>query len=357
MILEVIRPILLNIGLNFGIGLILALSLNIEVGFANIPQFGRLIAALIGAIAVGGIASRIVAAILGFPFGFEYISHNSYIVTNINMELSKNPLLSIAFLGLSLAIAAILGGFIGYASAYPSLRLREAYLGITLLSIGEILRGIAYNYSPIVGGSVGIMVPDAFRFLGVYRYPSTIMVILLLATIVFFLSERIARSPIGRTMKAVRDSELAAQVYGIDIVIVRKYALIIGGSIAAIAGALRVLSDAYIGVGGIQRYEWTFLPWAYIMLGGVGNNLGVVLGVLIFSTARSLIMVYKTNLAQLLPPYIDVAHLEYIFIGLTIVLITMFRPRGILPEKPTLTVSRKELESIKGKIDREQGST
>jgi len=357
MSLETIGTILLNIGLNFGIGLILALSLNIEVGFANIPQFGRLIAALMGAIAAGGIASRIIAAILGFPYGVEYISNNSYIVTNINMELSKNPLLSLIFLLLTLAIAAFLGGIIGYASAYPSLRLREAYLGITLLSIGEILRGITYNYSPIVGGSVGIMVPDPFRFFGVYRYTGAIIVILLFAVLVFFLSERIARSPIGRTMKAVRDSELAAQVYGIDIVKIRTYALIIGGSIAAIAGALRVLSDAYIGVGGMQRYEWTFLPWAYIMLGGVGNNLGVVLGVLIFSTARSLIMVYKTNLVQILPPYIDVSNLEYIFVGLTIILITMFRPKGILPEKPTLTLSRKDLENIREKIDREKGST
>jgi branched-chain amino acid transport system permease protein len=339
------------LALNFGIGAILALSLNIEVGLTGIPQFGRVMAVLVGALAAGGLMSRIAAALLGLPWGIEYAEASSRYASIINTALANNPLLAIALLVTVLILAIVLGSIIGYAAAFPALRLRESYLGITLLSFGEILRSILYNYTPLIGGTKGLSIPDVFRFIHGYRSQVAIAFILVMTIIALFIAERINRSPLGRAMKAVRDSEIAAEVYGKDIATIRAYALIIGSAMASVAGALYALFTQTIYAYQFSRYEFTFLPWAYMMLGGVGNNIGVVLGVLLFSTARMMIVMYKYEISMVIP--IDPIWLEYLLTGLIIVVITMFRPKGLLPEKPAFTLPRKAIEDIAKNIKSE----
>ncbi|MEM0047803.1 MAG: branched-chain amino acid ABC transporter permease [Ignisphaera sp.] len=340
-----LQYILLNIALNFGIYLILTLSLNIEVGFTGIPEFGRLTAALVGSIAVGAIIGRVAAALAGLPTGNEFISYNAPIITQVNAYLSSHAIISIALLILSILTAALLGALIGLLTALPAIRLKESYLGITLLSFGEILRTIMYNYPDVIGGTLGIAAPSFFGFTGSYENIISLSFIFLMALFCYFIAERISRSPLGRVMKAVRDSELASQVYGRDIMIVRVYAIMIGSAMAALAGALYSIYTKSVRADVFTRYSWTFLPWAYMMLGGVGNNLGVALGVLILSSARSIISVYKYEISQVIP--VDPVWLEYILIGMVIILLTLFRPQGLLPEKPVATISKKELEKIR----------
>ncbi|MCS7099527.1 MAG: branched-chain amino acid ABC transporter permease, partial [Sulfolobales archaeon] len=204
----------LQVILNFSIGLIVTVSLNIEVGFLNLPQFGRLLAVLSGAIVAAAIPGRIIAASLGLPWGADYAYHlyNFGIVAKINEALSRNPGLSIGILILTLALAAIIGGLIGYLSVYPALRLREAYLGITLLAFGELLMNIAWNYDPLVGGTMGVWVIDPFRFVGAggARFTFAALFIFFVAIAIYVYAEFLARSPFGRTLKAVRDAEVAA---------------------------------------------------------------------------------------------------------------------------------------------------
>ncbi|MDK6029156.1 branched-chain amino acid ABC transporter permease [Ignisphaera sp. 4213-co] len=340
--------ILMNIILNFSIYLILSLSLNIEVGFTGIPQFGRLTAALVGSIAVGGVIGRVAATLIGAPTGSEFISYNAPIITQINNYLSTHAIASITLLVLAILTAVLLGALIGLLTALPAIRLKESYLGITLLSFGEILRTITYNSPEIIGGTLGIAAPSFFSFTGAYESFAVMLFIVLMAIFCYLIAERISKSPLGRVMRAVRDSELASQVYGRDIMIVRIYAIVIGSSMAALAGALYSIFTKSVRADIFTRYSWTFLPWAYIMLGGVGNNLGVALGVIILTIARSTISIYKYEISELIP--IDPVWLEYILIGMVIILLTLFRPQGILPEKPVTTVSKKELEDIKRKV-------
>ncbi|MCS7111335.1 MAG: branched-chain amino acid ABC transporter permease [Ignisphaera sp.] len=335
------------LAINFGIGAILALSLNIEVGFTGIPQFGRVMAALVGALAAGGLMSRIAAAIFGLPWGAEYAENSARYATVINSALAVNPLTAVALLLVTLILAIVLGAIVGYATAFPALRLREAYLGITLLSFGEILRSILYNYTPLIGGTKGLSIPDVFRFLHGFRSQSAIIFILFVVILMLAIAERINRSPLGRVMKAVRDSELAAEVYGKDIGNIRAYALIIGSAMASVAGALYALFTQTIYAYQFSRYEFTFLPWAYIMLGGVGNNIGVVLGTLLFSSARMIIVIYKYEISAVIP--VDPVWLEYLLTGVVLVLVTKFRPKGLLPERPAFTLSRRAIESISRK--------
>ncbi len=347
------NPLVLSILVNMAIFLIVTLSLNLETGFAGIPQFGRVLAVITGAIAAGAVAGRVLAAIFGFPAGVEYVGDmNFQIVGKLNEILASSPILSIGALLLSLAIAAVLGGIIGYLASYPAIRLKEAYLGITLLAFGDALQIIGKYYDPLAGGTAGIVVPDVFRFVGTgeIRFLGSTLIIFGIAFLVYLYVQSLARSPFGRALRAMRDNELAAKVYGKDIVKLRAQTLIIGGALAAIGGALWALYTGSFKALTYNRLTWTFWPWAFMMLGGTGNNLGIVLGTLVFSTVRSLIYAYKTELTTYIP--INPNWLEYLLIGLVIVLIAMFRPQGILPEKPELPISKKKIERIKASLSK-----
>ncbi|MEM3870051.1 MAG: branched-chain amino acid ABC transporter permease [Candidatus Korarchaeum sp.] len=345
----ILDPLSLSIIVNFGIFLIVTLSLNLEVGIAGVPQFGRVLAVLAGALGAGSIAGRLMALYYGLPWGYEYtdIFTNLKVVEEMNRRLSSSPLESILMLLLALVIAALMGGAIGYVASYPAIRLREAYLGITLLAFGEALQTVVKYYDPIAGGTEGIMVPDVFRFVGAgqARFFFSSMVILAIALMIFVYLQLLLRSPFGRSLKAMRDMEIAARAFGKDIVKLRAQVLIIGGSIAAIGGALWTLYTMSLKAYTYTRVTWTFWPWAFMMLGGTGNNKGIVVGTFAFSTIRSLIFAYKTTLESFIP--INPNWLEYILIGLTIVLIAMFRPQGILPERPELPLPRRRIEELR----------
>jgi len=193
-------------------------------------------------------------------------------------------------------------------------------------------------------------VPDPFRCIGAghVRFVSATFIILGIAILIFIFIEKLGRSPFGRALKAMRDSEVAAKVYGKNIPRLRAQALIVGSALAAVGGALWAFYTGSMKAITYNRLVWTFWPWAYMMLGGTGNNVGVLIGVLVFSTVRTLIYSYKGLLTTIIP--VNPAWLEYILVGLAIVLIVMFRPQGILPEKPALTLPREKIEKIRESI-------
>jgi branched-chain amino acid transport system permease protein len=350
-----IPPLILNILINFAIGLIITVSLNLEVGIAGIPQFGRVLAVIIGAIVAAAIPGRLLALSMGLPYGADYAFHlyNFKIVYEINGVLQSNVILSIGVLLSTLAMAAIIGGLIGYVCSYPALRLKEAYLGITLLAFGDVVQTIAWNYDPLAGATQGVMVPDVFGWIGLGpgRYLGLILILLGFGLLAFILVEFLIRSPFGRALKAMRDSEVAAKVYGKDIVRLRAQALMVGGALAAIGGALWAFYAGHFKAVTYTRLTWTFWPWAYMMLGGIGNNLGMLVGVFVFSVIRTLIYAYKTELTAFIP--ISPQWFEYILVGLAIIVLVLFRPQGLLPEKPALTLPKKEIEKIHQKIKKE----
>jgi branched-chain amino acid transport system permease protein len=197
-----------------------------------------------------------------------------------------------------------------------------------------------------------VWVVDPFRFVGAggARFTFSALFILVVAIAVFIYAELLARSPFGRVLKAVRDAEVAAGVYGKDIVRIRTQTLIIGGAIAAVAGALWALFTGSMKAYTYTRLTWTFWPWAFMMLGGTGNNLGVLLGVLLYTVARTAIILYKGVLSTVIP--IDPEWLEYIMIGSVVVAVVLFRPQGIIPERPTLALPRSRIKAIAESLER-----
>lgn len=351
-----IHPLILNILVNFAIGLIITVSLNLEVGIAGVSQFGRVLAVIIGAIVAAAIPGRLLASMIGLPAGIEYADHmvNYKIVDQINKLLAVNVSLSVGILFLTLMLAALLGAFIGYLCSYPALRLKEAYLGITLLAFGDAVNTIAWNVEPIAGGTQGVNVPDVFRWIGVgpERYLGIIMILIGFGLLVFLFVERLVRSPFGRALKAMRDSEVASTVYGKDIVKLRAQVLMVGGALAAVGGGLWAFYTGSFKAVTYTRLTWTFWPWAYMMLGGIGNNLGMLVGVFAFSVIRTLIYAYKTEMTAVIP--ISPQWFEYILVGLAIILLVLFRPQGIFPEKPALTMPKQEIERIRQRLKGKQ---
>ncbi len=344
-----IPPIVLYVLVDFSIYLIVTLSLNIEVGYAGLPQFGRVLAVLTGALVASAIPGRILAAIYGYPYGVEYSSYeyNYKVVDAINRVLESNPALSVGIFILTLIIAMIAGAFIGYLTSRPAIRLKEAYLGITLLAMGETLMLISYYYQPLMGGTTGVLVPDPFRWAGGLRFIVATFTLLTFAILILIFVELLTKSPFGRVLRAMRDSELAIAVYGRDIAKIRTCALMVGASIASLAGALNAFYTGSAIATTYTRVTWTFWPWAFMMLGGTGNNIGVTLGVLVFVIVKTIIVTYRGALAPFVP--FDPVWLEYTFVGLAIVLIAIFRPQGILPEKPIFTLPRRKLEEFLGR--------
>ncbi len=336
--------------IDFAIFMIVTLSLNFEVGVAGIAQFGRVLAVEIGAYVAGGLTGRILAYTipeLRQYSGAEYSNHliNFKLVDTINRTLLEhNALLSIGILILTLALAAIIGGIVGWLTSYPAIRLKEAYLGITLLAFGDVVMLIAQNYDPIVGATQGVSVPDPFRWARPYSFEAALIIALILAGLTFIFFEMLVRSPFGRALKAMRDDEVAAKVYGKDIVKLRTYALIIGSAFAAMAGAYYTMYIGSCKAFTYTRLTWTFWPWAFMMLGGTGNNVGIAVGVLIFVIVRTIIINYKTYLEPFVP--FDPIWLEPMFVGVVIILLSVFRPQGLIPEKPAFTIKKRRIRSI-----------
>ncbi|RLG00420.1 MAG: branched-chain amino acid ABC transporter permease, partial [Candidatus Wolframiiraptor sp.] len=239
MALPVALTFLIDLLALLGIFAIISLSLNIEFGYTGIPNFGKLLAVAGGAFFVGAVPGRILAYVYNALDNLDYIRDTNLVMTNINRILSTDVLSSITLLILSLLGAAFIGAILGFIASYPAIRLREDYLAITLLAMAEILVMIGRNYEDLIGGTRGVAIPDPFRWVGgEWRFVAATCTILVVLLLILFYVESISRSPLGRTLRAIRDDEISAEVFGKDVVKIRMKVLMVGSSIAAVGGAL-----------------------------------------------------------------------------------------------------------------------
>lgn len=252
---------------------------------------------------------------------------------------AANPGSIMAFFVVALVLAGLVGAGFGVLASYPALRLRGDFLAIVLIAVGEVGRVFARVYTPLAGGNIGIGgVPSPFVFLGDRgaRVAFSILV-LVLALVTFLFVNRLSNSPLGRLLKSVRDDELASNVFGKRTPWVKAQILAVGSGIAAIAGVLwafwfqTVAADDFIP-------QTTFLVVAMVLLGGSGNHRGVLVGAITMTVLDHVtrpsfyaILGFQANLA------FDINYLRYILIGLLIILILMFRPEGLIPERPVQT--------------------
>ncbi len=341
----------------FAIYTIVALSLNLEHGFTGIPNFGKVLAVAGGAFVVGFFPGRLVAWIYNIGSAeynglLDYASSGYHvtIVNEVNKILASNAAFSITVFVITILVAGLVGAGLGYLASFPAIKLREDYLAIMLLAMGEAIRVIGHNFTPIIRGNIGALVPDVFAWAGEWRYLAVLFFVVAVCILVFFYLERLVKTPLGRTLRATRDDEDVAKTLGKNVISIRMKVIVIAAIIGSIAGAL----DAFKAGGVIStmyhRETWTFWPWVMVILGGAGNNLGVVSGVLLFTILRRGLDFFKGSLDAFVP--FSVVWIEPLLLGIMLILILMYRPEGLIPEKSISTLKETTLGKLKNSLRR-----
>ncbi len=328
--------IILNILIWSGLYLIVCLSLNIEFGFAGIPNFGRALAVLFGAFAVGGITNRILMLLLGINAGI--VEGSGAVKGVMNEIISHNPAVGILILILSLLCASAIGALSGVMLILPSARLSEYYLAMTMLAISEGVFMVCYYNPVIMGGYYGVSTPDVISFIpGEHRLEVFSLITLVIALFIYFIVCWLLNTPYGRILRAMREDERVVSAYGKDVMMLRIKTCALGSAFASIAGALYSFYSTNVIASSFNRAEWTFYPFLMIILGGLGNNRGVIAGVLSFVVTKVLLSVYKWEITEFLHLPFEAVWLEYIIFGLLMILVLIYKPGGLIKEEPIMT--------------------
>lgn len=333
-------PLIISFLTFYGLYLILSISLNLEYGYAGLPNFGKVFFYSVGAYVAGSFTANMLlrASIRMSGTAIDVCAGMAAVIRE--QLAAENPALMIGIFIGSVVIAAIVGAVAGYALSYPALRVREVYLAMVLLVVAEISRSyVRANHAIACGphGLVGIPNPFAWIDNSALRGYIYAGIVLAIAGFLYFIAKRLVDSPFGRLLKAVRDDELAAQVLGKRVAVVKAQVLAIGSAMAAVAGALYAFHVQFVGAEDFIPLI-TFNVLAMVILGGAANHRGAALGALVMTvidrfSRTSFLAIFGIHL-----PF-DVNYLRYVIIGALLVGLIIFRPQGLIPEGPVRTPS------------------
>jgi len=304
---------------------LLALGLNIVVGFAGLLDLGY--------IAFYGIGAYIYALLASPQF-------------NLHLPFW-------AILPLGALVACVFGVLLGA----PTLKLRGDYLAIVTLGFGEIVRIFFNNLSRpinITNGPQGISRIDPFRIgdfdfsrsetllgldvSGPIKYYYLLLVILML---VIAINLRLQDSRIGRAWQAIREDEVAAGAMGINTTRIKLLAFAMGASFGGLAGGMFAAIQGFISPESFVLVE-SIMVLSMVVLGGMGNIWGVILGALLLSFVPELLRYTVEPLQRSLfgKLIVEPEVIRMLLFGLALMLMMLFRPAGLWPSK----VRKRELE-------------
>jgi branched-chain amino acid transport system permease protein len=329
---SVILSLILNVVAFISIYGILSITLNLQYGYSGIPNFGMTAFVALGAYVTGALTGRLAMIYYGIDSNLDYIADNTKIITLLNSKIALDPLGGILLFIITIILSILFSIPLAYAASYPAIRLREDYLIITLIGIGEAMRIVGVNYTPLVGGTLWVGVPNLFKWAEPYDMIILVSLMLIIMFLIYLFIEILTSSPFGRLIKAVRENETTARFIGKDVTKIRILVLLIGSSLASIAGVLYSLFMGAVMASAFTRSDWTYWPWLMLIIGGKGNNIGALVGAVIIVIARQLIAIYKHDLELFLP--FSVVWLEQMLLGITLIAFMIYRPIGIIPEKP-----------------------
>ena len=321
----------------YSIFLILASSMELEYGELGIPNFGKVMFFAAGAFTAGAIAVRLGTFLANIAWQGEFKTKSIYYSTLVTRYFASHPIQAFIVFLTTLSLAVIFGATLGVIASYPAIRLREDYLAITLIAAGELFRVLGRNYEPLVGGTLGVGVPDILAWLPVRaREIAFLLLSTFLALAIWFILLRLSTSPFGRTLRAIRDNEIAADALGKDIVKIRIKVLAIGSAMAAVAG---VLYAYYLGTVHADDFTpiKTFLVVLMVVLGGSGNPYGTLVGVGVYIILDRTLTLLKHYIYL---PF-DINYFATFMFGILLILVLMYKPEGIVPERPLLTIKEK----------------
>ena len=218
---------------------------------------------------------------------------------------------------LSLPIAIVISTLFGVLMGLPSLKVRSHYLAIGTLGLAIALNDALTNMTNFTGGPTGILGIPTPTFFGLslsseYHY---YYLVLVFAVILFLLARLMMKYSLGRSFRAVRDDHIAAQALGINVAKQQILAFALSGLFAGIAGILYAHMSSYISPDTFSLNEMFFML-TIVIIGGMGNIYGSVLGAILLIVAREWLSQFQ--------------NWEQVIYGAVIVLIVVFLPEGII---------------------------
>jgi neutral amino acid transport system permease protein len=338
---------------------IFSLGLNLQWGYTGLVNFGHVAFLTLGA------------------------------YTTVILSVKGVPLI------LAAAIGGLLAAFLGLLIGLSTLRLREDYLGIVTIGVSELVRMFIQNTGWLTGGVLGIQgYPILLNFqptyvtkllyiavltvvmglavwrmvkwlgrnqsqwwkaaygivgcaaiyisgaISLYNYDSRaglMLAAVVVLAIVYVGLEQLTKSPWGRVLKAVREDEEVPKALGKNVFWYKLQALMLGGGIAGIAGAFYAWQITSVYPSNFEPLM-TFNAWTIVALGGAGNNVGVILGAIVFWAYDT---VTRLDWIKSLPISADqVGAFRIMVIGLLLMVIMLWRPQGLLGNRDELTLGK-----------------
>lgn len=339
------RESYMEVATQCGIYVAMALGLNIVVGFAGLLDMG-----FIAFFAVGA-----------YTYGIFATGQANNFISGELFPLS----------GESFWIFILIGGFIagifGILLGLPVLRVKGDYLAIVTLGFGEIIRIIFNNLEKpvnITNGAMGlssIQPPDLFGFQFTFPHQFYFIVIGILL-IVIFAVRRLEHSRLGRSWKAVRENEIAAQSMGIPLIRTKLMAFAIGASFSGMMGVVFAAKQTFIDPTSFTLIE-SITILVMVVLGGMGSVPGVILGASLVTILNLQVLTEFTSwLNQLsqqgileVPNALSPSKMQRFIFGMILILVAIFRPNGLiaarnrkLPKEavqdPSPSVSKSEVQ-------------
>lgn len=280
---------------------------------------------------------------------------------------------NIGGLGLPVLLSWVIGGAFAAAAAWAigkvALGLRSDYLAIATLGIGEIIVAVLKNEDWLARGVKNVTTiprpvpyeidlqnnPEFVEFAANWGFAAStasgiwvkicyMALFLVVLMLIILLAELALKSPWGRMMRAIRDNETAAEAMGKDVTARHLQIFVLGSAVIGISGAMMITLDGLMAPVGYNPLRYTFLIWVMVIVGGSGNNWGAVLGSVLIWFLWIKAEIWGPELMGLLTSplpdgdlkehFLDsAAHMRFIAMGLVLLLVLRFAPRGLVPER------------------------
>ena len=306
---------------------LLALGLNIVVGFAGLLDLGYVAFYAVGAYMFGLLASpQLTDAFPAIAAAFPNGLHTPWWVV--------------------IPLGAVLAGGAGVLLGAPTLKLRGDYLAIVTLGFGEIVRVFMNNLDApinITNGPKGITGIDDISMFGVHlaqtqhlfgiefakvtNYYYLFLVLVLMGILVCY---RLERSRIGRAWMAIREDEVAAKAMGINTRNLKLLAFGMGATFGGVSGAMFATFQGFISPESFSLQESVMIV-AMVVLGGIGHLPGVIVGALLLSALPEVLRYVAGPLQQMTDGRLDASILRQLLVALAMIAIMLSRPRGLWP--------------------------
>jgi branched-chain amino acid transport system permease protein len=306
---------------------LLALGLNIVVGYAGLLDLGYVAFFALGAYMYG-------------------LLNSPHLIETFPAIAAMYPAGMHTPIWVVIPLAAAVAGLFGILLGAPTLRLRGDYLAIVTLGFGEIIRVFLNNLDHpvnVTNGPKGVSTIDPLSFFGLnlgkkisvfgFELASVSLYYYLFLTLVIFsivISHRLQLSRVGRAWMAIREDEIAAKAMGINTRNLKLLAFGMGATFGGVSGAMFASFQGFISPESFSLMESVMIV-AMVVLGGIGHLPGVVLGAVLLSALPEVLRYVAGPLQNMTGGRLDAAILRQLLIALAMIIIMLMRPRGLWP--------------------------